>query len=51
MQIPIKQKSPDISLDQLTKNLERYLPKIVYIDTSGFVQLVKNEDQKEKLNS
>ena len=29
--------------------MERYLPKIVYLDSDGFVQLVKTERGKEKI--
>ena len=37
VQIPIKQKNKEITLDQLKKNLQQYLPRIVYVDKSGFV--------------
>ena len=38
VQIPIKQQRTDnISLQDLTRNLQRYLPKIVFLDQDGYV--------------
>ena len=50
VQIPIKQQRTDnISLQDLTRNLQRYLPKIVFLDQDGYVQLIKTERDREKL--
>ena len=37
VEIPIKQMNREITLNQLKKNLQQYLPRIVYVDKSGFV--------------
>ena len=50
VQIPIKQQgAKNVSIKDLTQNLRKYLPKIVFLDKDGYVQLVKTERDREKL--